>query len=106
MSFYASMSYDLDPETPPDARKLLRAELVGRLWRDKWEGRLTPSHTLWIKREAKRGETTDHIPRRCGEEVAEAIAAVASTGRKISLRRAWVHVSGAGTFGPIPRDST
>lgn len=102
MSFYATLVYDLDPETPPDARKLLRAELAGRRWQAKHRGRLTPANAMWMKRSAGPGETTDHLHRACCEELLSAVAAVASRGLPIRLRRAWVHVSGAGTFGPIP----
>ena len=40
MAFVATLTYELDPSTAPDARKLLRAELCGRRWQDRHEGRL------------------------------------------------------------------
>jgi hypothetical protein len=104
MSFYATLVYDLAPETPPEARKLLRAELAGRRWESKHRGRLTPSNTMWMKRSAGPQETTDHLHRACCRELEEAVAAVARRNLPIRLLRAWVHVSGAGTFGPIPED--
>src|SRR4051812_35012503 len=36
--FIATMSYELHNSTLPDARKLLRAELVGRRWQDRVRG--------------------------------------------------------------------
>jgi hypothetical protein len=103
--FIATMSYELHPTTEPDARKLLRAELVGRRWKDRWEGFLMPANTVWIKRSAGPKESTDDLHAACSRELHAAVAAVAATGRKISLVRAWVHVSGSGTYGPVPTDA-
>lgn len=104
MSFYATLVYDVDPSASPDARKLLRAELAGRRWQSKHGGRLTPSSAMWMKRSAAPKETTDHLHRACCRELLDAIQAVRARGFPIELLRAWVHVSGAGTFGPIPED--
>lgn len=101
MSFFATLSYELDPLTPPAARKLLRAELVGRRWNDRYEGHLMPSGSLWIKRSAGPGETVDDLTRICERELNEAIAGVRSAGLKLALVRGWVQISGAGTWGII-----
>lgn len=107
--FIATMSYELHASTAPDARKLLRAELVGRRWKDRFDdGSLVPAGTVWIRRSKEPNETTDDIHAACGRDLFAAVAAVAATGRSITLVRAWVQVSGAGTFGPIkvPAPST
>jgi hypothetical protein len=98
-TFYASMSYELHPTTPPEARKLLRAELVGRKWNDRYKGALMPSSTVWIFRAAGEDDTTDDVHAACVRELRDAAAAVARTGRPIQLVRAWVQVSGAGSIG-------
>ncbi|MFO0549445.1 MAG: hypothetical protein U0271_13720 [Polyangiaceae bacterium] len=97
--FFATLVYECDPATSSDARKLLRAELVGRRWLDRWEGRLLPSNCLWIRRSAEPGETVDHLKVKCTDELKLAAEAVARTGMKIKVTRAWVQVTGAGTFG-------
>ena len=101
-TFIVTMSYDLDPATPPDARKFLRAELVGRRWEDRCQGALLPSHTVWGRRGAAAHETCDDVHAACGRDLQDAVAAVAKTGRSIALVRAWIQVSGAGTYGPVP----
>jgi hypothetical protein len=105
--FIATMTYELSPSTESDARKLLRAELVGRRWNDRYDGAPMPSNTVWIKRTAGQGETTDHLHAACSRELVDAAAAVARRGLAIKVTRAWVHVSGAGTFGAvlIPREA-
>jgi hypothetical protein len=100
-TFFATLVYELDPSTEPEARKLLRAELVGRRWQDRVQGALMPSNAVWIKRSAAEHETTDDVHRACGEDLAKAVAAVAATGRPIAVKRAWVQVAGAGTYGLI-----
>ena len=100
--FIATMSYELHPSTEANTRKLLRAELVGRRWKDRSEdGALMPAGTVWIRRSAGPGETTDHLHAACGRDLHDAVAAVAGMGRNITLLRAWVQVTGAGTYGPI-----
>lgn len=97
--FTATMSYELHPSTEPDARKLLRAELVGRRWQDRWEGSLMPAGTVWIRRSAEEDQNVDDVHAACGRDLQAAVAAVARTGRPIRLIRAWVQVTGAGTIG-------
>lgn len=103
-SFYATMSYELAPSTPPDARKLLRAELVGRKWNDRVNALLMPSSTVWAERFAKDEETTGDVFNGCARDLRDAAAAVARTGRPIQVVRAWVHVSGGGTFALAPAE--
>src|SRR5262245_53158999 len=98
--FIATMTYELHTSTAQDARKLLRAELVGRRWQDRFQGPLLPSTAVWIQRSADDNQTTDHLHAACADDLRAAIAAVKATGREITLLRAWVHVSGAGTYGP------
>jgi hypothetical protein len=98
-TFIATMSYELDPATEPDARKLLRAELVGRRWLDRFEGLPMPAGTVWIKRAASPQESTDDVHTACGKELEQAVLAVARTGRKIGLVRVWIQATGAGTYG-------
>jgi len=100
-TFFATMTYELDASTEPDARKLFRAELVGRRWQDRIEGALVPGTMVWARRAAPESETTVDVHAACGRDLDAALEAVLKTGRKIGLRRAWVHVSGAGTFGPV-----
>jgi hypothetical protein len=97
--FTATMSYELHPTTEPDARKLLRAELVGRRWQDRWEGSLMPAGTVWIRRSAEDHQNVDDVHAACGQDLHAAVDAVARTGRPIRLLRAWVQVTGAGTVG-------
>jgi hypothetical protein len=105
--FIATMSYDLHASTAPDARKLMRAELVGRRWKDRSnDGALMPAGTVWIKRSAGPGETVDDLHAACARDLRAAVAAVAATGRDITLVRAWVHVSGSGAYGPVAVDGS
>ncbi len=101
MAFIATLTYELGPETAPDARKLLRAELVGRRWFDLFEGKRMPEGTLWARKTAEPGETVDTLRAASARELRAAVAAVSSRGLPIRLVRGWVQVSGAGTFGPI-----
>ena len=48
MWFMVTMVYELHPQTEADAAKLLRAELVGRRWQDRYDGEKMPANTLWI----------------------------------------------------------
>lgn len=100
-TFFATMSYELHASTDPDARKLLRAELVGRRWQDRYEGALMPAGTVWIKRSVEAHQTVDDVKATCAIDLNAAVAAVARTGRAIRLVRAWVQVSGAGTYGML-----
>jgi len=100
MTFFATMVYELDPLTPPEARKLLRAELVGRRWNDRFDGHLMPESTMWIRRTTEPGENVDHLKARCVRELEDAVDAVAKR-RPITLVRAWVQIAGAGTWGLV-----
>ncbi len=98
-TFIATMAYELSPDTEPDARKLLRAELVGRRWEDRYQGDPMPSNTVWGKRAAAARESTDDVHAACARDLEQAVLAVAKTGRRIGLRRVWIQVTGAGTYG-------
>ena len=100
-TFIATMSYEVSATTAPDSRKLLRAELVGRRWQDRLEGALMPANTVWINRPAAPDHTTDDVHEACARDLFAAVAAVAAMGREITLVRAWVQVSGAGTYGLV-----
>lgn len=97
--FVATLVYETDEKTSKDARKLLRAELCGRRYNDHFDGKRMPDGCLWIRRGAEPSETVDDLKRKCQEELAAAAAAVSSRGLPIRVVRAWLHVSGAGTFG-------
>jgi hypothetical protein len=105
-TFVASMTYELHASTDPDARKLLRAELAGRRWRDKWGDARMPGTAVWMTRKEADELTTDDVHRQCGRELEAAVAAVGRTGRPIQLLRAWVQVSGGGTYGLLSLAST
>jgi hypothetical protein len=100
-SFIATLSYELHPRTEPDAAKLLRAELVGRRWQDRFENARMPANTLWIKRSTEPHQTTDDVHAACGDDLHRAVLAVAGMGKKIALVRAWVQVAGAGSYGLV-----
>jgi len=107
--FIASMSYELHSSTLPDARKLLRAELVGRRWQDRYQALPMPAGTVWIRRSAPPEQTTDDVHAACAQDLHAAVAAVARSGRPIRLVRAFIQVSGAGTYGlvkDVPSGST
>lgn len=97
--FVVTMSYELHPTTPTEARKLLRAELVGRKWSDRHKTMLMPASTVWAQRTANDDETTDDVHARCVSDLREAAMAVARTGRPIQIVRAWLHISGGGGVG-------
>ena len=69
-----------------------------------------PANALWIKRSAEPQHTTDDVHAACAEDLRKAVAAVTGMGKRIGLVRAWVQVTGAGTFGlvasPSPPPST
>ncbi len=100
--FYCSMVYDVSRETPTDARKLLRAELVGRRWHDRVRDRLVPKSAVWIDRKVSDEQTTDDVHTLCAEDLREAALAVSATGRHIKVLRAWIQVAGGGTYGLAP----
>ena len=105
VAFFATLTYELHPQTEPDAAKLLRAELVGHRWQDRFEGERMPANALWIKRTAEPGQTTDDVHAACGADLHRAVAAVAGMGKKIALVRAWVQVAGGGTFALVRKPS-
>ena len=100
-TFFATLVYELDPKTDPDARKLLRAEMVGRRWQDKIDGRPLPATALFMRRAAPAEDTTDDVHRACGLDLQSAVDSVRKMGVSIELRRAWVQVTGAGTYGLV-----
>lgn len=102
-TFIATLSYELHPSTDDDARKLFRAELVGHRWLDRFKEEKMPANTLWIRRTAEDHQTTDDVHAACAGDVHAAVAAIQKMGRKIALVRAWIQVSGAGTYGLAPR---
>jgi hypothetical protein len=102
MAFVATLAYELHAQTDPDAAKLLRAELAGRRWQDRYEGERMPANTLWMKRSGEPHHTTDDLHAACVEDLYKSVAAVAGMGRKIVLLRAWVQVTGSGTYGVVP----
>lgn len=97
--FVVTMTYDLSPATPPDARKLLRAELVGRRWRDRHEDRLMPHNAVWIRRTHPDEHTVRDVFAASERDLADAADAVRRTGRELGVKRSWIHVSGGGLFG-------
>jgi hypothetical protein len=101
MAFVATLAWELDASSSPQAAKLLVAELVGRRYLDRIDGKRLPAHTVWIRRNVEEGETVDHLKRRCGADLRAAVAAVTRTGMPIRLVRAWVQVTGAGTYGLV-----
>lgn len=101
-TFIATMSYEVSAETPADARKLLRAELVGRRWKDMVRDRRMPRHTVWIQRSADDEQTTSDLHDLCASELRAAARAVAATGRHVRVLRAFIQVAGGGTFGLTP----
>jgi hypothetical protein len=102
MPFIVTLAYELHPQTEPDAARLLRAELVGRRWQDRYEGEKMPATCLWMARSGEPQQTTDDLHAACGDDLYKAVAAVAGMGKKIALLRAWVQVTGAGTHGLLP----
>ena len=97
--FVATLVYETDDATSKEARKLLRAELVGRRYNDHFEGKRMPEGCLWIRRSAEPHETVDDLKRKCQEELRSAVAAVSARGLPVRVSRVWLQVSGAGTFG-------
>lgn len=102
-TFIAMMSYELSKDTEADARKMLRAELVGRRWDDKCKGLPMPAGTVWMRRGAPPGYGVDRLYEDCDTELKEAVAAVQARGLRIALVRGFAFVSGAGTCGLLPR---
>jgi hypothetical protein len=104
-AFTATLVYELHPQTEPDAARLLRAELVGRRWQDRYEGQRMPATALWSRRTPEQNQTTDDIHALCAADLQKAVAAVAGMGKRIALVRAFIQVTGTGTFGLVPVDA-
>jgi len=60
-----------------------------------------PAGTVWIRRSAPPEHTTDDVHEACARDLHAAVAAVAQMGRPIKLVRAFIQVSGAGTYGLV-----
>ena len=101
--FVCSMTYDLSSDTSEDARGLLRAELVARRWNDRLKERALPRAAVWMLKSSE--ETTDKIHDQCTRDLRAAAMAVRATGRSITVLRAWIHVSGGGTYGLAGEDA-
>lgn len=101
MSFIATLCYELHPGTELEAAQLFRAEMVGRRWQDRHHGEKLPATALWMARSAEAGQTTDDVHAACADDVYKAAATVAAMGRKIAVLRAWIQVTGAGTYGLV-----
>jgi hypothetical protein len=99
--FFVTLAYELHPQSDPDAVKLLRAELVGRRWQERYEGEKMPANALWMKRTVEAHQTTDDAHAASVADLHKAVAAVAGMGRRIALLRAWVQVTGAGTMAVV-----
>ncbi len=97
--FIATIAYDISPQTSEQARKLLLAEMVGRRWLQACKGRKMPANTLWCQRTVADDDTTRTVFVACSEDLKKAVAAVRRSGREIAVRRVWVQVSGAGSYG-------
>lgn len=104
-TFFATLSYELHPTTTPEARKLFRAELCGRRWNDRHKGALMPSSTVWIARPAAEEDTTDEVHVACVKDLRDAAQAVLRTGRPLKVVRAWLHISGGGSFSLVAPES-
>jgi hypothetical protein len=102
MWFFVTMVYELHTQTEPDAAKLLRAELVGRRWQDRYDGERMPANSFWMKRTVEPHHSTDDAHAASVADLRKAVAAVLATGKKIALMRAWVQVTGSGTMGIVP----
>lgn len=102
--FVAMVVYELDPSTPLDAQRLLRAELVGRRYNEACDGKRMPASCVWARRTAAPGETVDDVSARCLAELTAAARAVRKMGFKLRVSRAFIQVTGAGTFGVFEPD--
>jgi hypothetical protein len=103
--FVCSMTYDLSSDTSEEARQLLRAELVARRWSDRVKERALPRSAVWALRSAEGDETTSAIHDKCTRDLRLAAMAVRAGGRAITVLRAWIHVSGGGTYGLAGADA-
>ncbi len=99
--FVASVVYEFAQSTEGKAQKLFRAEMVGRRYKEQWEGQPLPKNALWIRRTTEPSETVDDLKERCRLEVVSAVGAVRKAGLVIEVTSVWVHVMGGGTFGLV-----
>ncbi len=99
--FVATVVYEFAPSTEARAQKLFRAEMVGRRYKEQWEGLPLPRNALWIRRTTEPNETVDELKERSRVEVMSAVNAVRKAGLPIELTAVWVHVMGGGTFGLV-----
>ncbi len=97
--FVCTMTYQLAADAAPEAAKLLRAELCGRRWHDRVADRPLPNNTVFIQRSAAADATTHDVHDACARDLKGAAEAVARAGLKLGITRAWVHVSGGGSYG-------
>ncbi len=97
--FIATISYDVSPDASQQARRLLHAEMIGRRWQEECNERKMPANTLWSQRTVGAEANTRTVYRDCAEDLKKAVSAVRGTGREIAVRRVWIQVSGAGSFG-------
>lgn len=99
--FVSTLVYELHPTTEPKATKLFRAELVGRRYKEQWEGQPLPRTALWIRQTLEPEETVDDLRDRVGRDVRAAALAVRRAGLALEVTSAWVHVMGGGTYGLV-----
>lgn len=99
--FVCTLAYEVHPGTSDEARRLLRAELVGRRWQERVGDRRLPSTVLFMVRSAVDEHTTNDVHDACAADLRAAAEAVRAMGRELVVTRAWVHVSGGGTYGPV-----
>jgi hypothetical protein len=99
--FVTTLVYELHPTTDPKAAKLFRAELVGRRYKEQWEGQPLPRTALWIRHTLEAEETVDDLRGRVGRDVRAAARAVRRAGLTLGVTSAWVHVMGGGTVGLV-----
>jgi hypothetical protein len=55
-----------------------------------------------MNRSAADGETTSDVHDACAEDLKQAAEAVATNGQTIKVLRAWIQVSGGGSYGLAP----
>ncbi len=98
-TFIVTVAYELKGGASEESAKLLRAELVSRGFRDTQGERALPKNSVWAQRPLGEDDTTDALHDACTRDLRLAAAAVRATGRTLELTRAWIQVSGGGTYG-------
>jgi hypothetical protein len=104
-SFICSLTYELGGDTSEQAKKLLRAELVGRGYKDRLKERALPRNAVWTLRPLGENETADDLHDKCTRDLRLASMSVRANGHPITILRAWIHVSGGGTYGLAGEDA-